>query len=69
MYRRLAVYIGVVFLFNGMVNTNVYLLAPQAVLPSQKAMAAGILAVTYQAAHVIGLLAGIAICFIVFTGF
>jgi len=63
------VYIGTVFLLNGMVNTNVYLLAPREVLPAQKATAAGILAVTYQAAHVFGLLAGTALCLIVFTGF
>lgn len=53
----------------GYVNTNAYVLAPKAVLPSQKATAAGILAVTYQAAHVCGLLLGTVICFLVFAGF
>lgn len=53
----------------GYVNTNAYVLAPKAVLPTQKATAAGILAVTYQGAHVCGLLLGTVICYLVFTGF
>ncbi len=64
-----AVYIAIMWTLNGYVNTNVYVLAPKAVLPSQKATAAGILAVTYQAAHVLGLLLGCAIVLTLFSGF
>lgn len=57
------VYISAVFLLNGMVNTNVYVLVPKLVKAEHKALAAGLLAVTYQGAHVVGLLAGAALCF------
>lgn len=56
------VYIAVIFLLNGMINTNVYVLVPKLVKLEDKALAAGLLAVTYQGAHVIGLLAGAALC-------
>lgn len=57
-----AVYIATVFLLNGMVNTNVYVTVPRLVKSEQKALAAGVLAVTFQGAHVIGLLASAAMC-------
>lgn len=56
------VYIATVFLLNGMVNTNVYVLVPRLVKSDHKALAAGLLAVTFQGAHVIGLLAGASMC-------
>ena len=57
------------WLINGAVNSNSYILVPRLVTGSQKATAAGILAMTYQIAHVVGLIMGVAIVFLEFNGF
>lgn len=50
-------------------NSNSYMLVPKLVSNRQKATAAGILAMTYQVAHVIGLLIGVVIVCLEFNGF
>ena len=62
-------FIAYLWLLNGAVNSNTYMLVPHLVSSRQKATAAGILAMTYQIAHVMGLLIGVAIVFLEFNGF
>ena len=62
-------FIVYLWLINGAVNSNSYILVPRLVTGSQKATAAGILAMTYQIAHVTGLLMGVAIVFLELNGF
>ena len=64
-----AVFIAYLWILNGAVNSNSYILAPRLLSSRQKATAAGILAMTYQGAHVIGLLIGLVIVFWDFDGF
>lgn len=62
-------FIAYLWLINGAVNSNSYILVTRLVSNSQKATAAGILAMTYQMAHVTGLIFGVAIVFLEFNGF
>lgn len=56
------VYIAVMYMLNGMLNTNVYTMVPKLMRPEHKSSAAGLLAVTYQGAHVMGLIASAILC-------
>lgn len=56
------VYIAVMYILNGMVNTNVYTMVPKLMRPEHKSSAAGLLAVTYQGAHVMGLIGSAVLC-------
>jgi hypothetical protein len=49
---RRAGFIAYLWLLNGAVNSNAYILAPRQVTPRQKPTAAGMLAMIYQLAHV-----------------
>lgn len=62
-------FIAYLWLINGAVNSNSYVLVTRLVSNSQKATAAGILAMTYQIAHVIGLIIGVLIVFLELNGF
>ena len=66
---RGAGFIAYLWVLNGAVNSNAYILAPRLVTPRQKPTAAGMLAMIYQVAHVIGLVAGIVIVVYEFGGF
>ena len=62
-------FIAYLWILNGAVNSNAYILAPRLVTPRQKPTAAGMLAMIYQLAHVVGLIVGIVIVVYEFGGF
>eukprot|EP00884_Botryococcus_braunii_P018331 jgi/Botrbrau1/5181/Bobra.0172s0051.1 len=60
------VYIGGAWALGGYINTMCYTVAPQCVEGSQKAIANGLLALTYQVSHVFGLLLAIFLTYLIY---
>ncbi|KAA6418939.1 MAG: hypothetical protein FRX49_11043 [Trebouxia sp. A1-2] len=62
------VYVTVVWALGGYLNTCSYMVAPTCVVPNQKANAAGLMAITSQISHCVGLFLAVVIATVLFGG-
>ena len=63
-----AAYVTVLWALGGYLNTCTYMVAPTCVASQQKANAAGLMAITSQISHCVGLLLAVVIAQILFGG-
>jgi hypothetical protein len=63
-----AVYVTVLWALGGYLNTCSYMVAPTCVVPTQKANAAGLMAITSQISHCVGLFLAVVLATVLFGG-